>query len=451
MISGAKLRVARQARGYSQQQLAGMAGVSRQAVSAVESGQSDPSLRVALALAQALGMTVEELFGAEGTVAAVSARLVEPADGTASPASSERAAGRTGAGSPAVARVALAPMGESFVAMPLAGPTVSRAGFLPAGGILADVPGRSSDRPGETRAGPGIDPTRRPVDGPAGHRCDGPAGHPGERPGRDQGQRQPARSGGPARARIAAPVSVPVRPIGPPRPTLVVAGCDPALPLLEQPLSLLDPPIAFSWWPCSSQEALRLAAAGLVHAAGAHLRDKSGEYNAASAAELLAVGGEVIGFGAWREGLVLGPAARDGVGAVSDVVERGLRLVNREPGAEARRVLDRELDSAGIDGGQVPGYQTMAAGHLQVADAIAAGLADVGVASEPAALAYGLAFIPLAAERFDLVIPAMHAASREVQALVKVLGSRWLLDQLASLSGYDPASCGQHIATFAAS
>jgi DNA-binding XRE family transcriptional regulator len=37
-----------------------MAGVSRQAVSAVE---SDPSLRVALALARALGMTIEELFG----------------------------------------------------------------------------------------------------------------------------------------------------------------------------------------------------------------------------------------------------------------------------------------------------------------------------------------------------------------------------------------------------
>jgi putative molybdopterin biosynthesis protein len=242
-----------------------------------------------------------------------------------------------------------------------------------------------------------------------------------------------------------------VRPIGPPRPTLVVAGCDPALPLLEEPLSLLDPPIGFSWWPCSSREALRLAAAGLVHAAGAHLRDRTGEYNTESAAELLAAGGEVIGFSAWSEGLVLGPEARDSVEAVGDVVERRLRLVNREPGAEARRVLDRELDKAGIEGDQVPGYQTMAAGHLQVADAIAAGLADVGVASEPAALAYGLAFVPLAAERFDLVIPAAHAASREVQALIKVLSSRWLLDQLASLPGYDPASCGQHIATFAAS
>src|SRR5271166_2145592 len=61
--AGAELRMARQTRGFSQQQLAGMAGVSRQAVSAVESGHSDPSLRVALALARALGMTVEEVFG----------------------------------------------------------------------------------------------------------------------------------------------------------------------------------------------------------------------------------------------------------------------------------------------------------------------------------------------------------------------------------------------------
>ncbi len=243
-----------------------------------------------------------------------------------------------------------------------------------------------------------------------------------------------------------------VRPIGPPRPTLVVAGCDPALPLLEEPLSLLDPPIAFAWWPCSSREALRLAADGLVHAAGAHLRDRSGEYNTEAAAELLATGSEVIGFSAWREGLVLGPAAAaaGGVSGVGDVVGHGLRLVNREPGAEARRVLDRELASARIDGSQVPGYQTMATGHLQVADAIAAGLADAGVACEPAALAYRLGFIPLVAERFDLVIPAGQAASREVQALVKVLGSRWLLDQLGSLPGYDPSSCGRHIATLSA-
>jgi hypothetical protein len=35
-----------------------------------------------------------------------------------------------------------------------------------------------------------------------------------------------------------------IHPVGPPRPTVVAAGCDPALPLLEDPLSLPDPHIA---------------------------------------------------------------------------------------------------------------------------------------------------------------------------------------------------------------
>jgi putative molybdopterin biosynthesis protein len=74
-------------------------------------------------------------------------------------------------------------------------------------------------------------------------------------------------------------------------------------------------------------------------------------------------------------------------------------------------------------------------GHLQVAASLASRLADAGVSSEPAALAYGLRFIPLTAERFDLVIPGKLVASREVQGLLKVLTSPWLLTQLASLPG----------------
>ena len=79
--AGPRLRLARQARGFSQQQLAGMAGVSRQAVSAVEAGHSDPSLRVAFALAQALGMTVEELFGPADLAPPVAAIPVAPPEG----------------------------------------------------------------------------------------------------------------------------------------------------------------------------------------------------------------------------------------------------------------------------------------------------------------------------------------------------------------------------------
>jgi hypothetical protein len=109
---------------------------------------------------------------------------------------------------------------------------------------------------------------------------------------------------------------------------------------------------------------------------------------------LLREGGEVIGFCSWREGLVLRPERADQICGIPDLAGSGLRLVNREPGAEARSLLDRELADAGIDSSQLPGYGTRADGHLQVVAAIAAGLADAGVASEPAALAYDLVFIP---------------------------------------------------------
>jgi hypothetical protein len=45
------------------------------------------------------------------------------------------------------------------------------------------------------------------------------------------------------------------------------------------------------------------------------------------------------------------------------------------------------------------------------------------------------------------VIPAGRQGTREVQGLLNVLPSAWLLDQLAGVSGYDAARCGEHIAT----
>ncbi len=122
-------------------------------------------------------------------------------------------------------------------------------------------------------------------------------------------------------------------------------------------------------------------------------------------------------------------------------------MVNRQPGSEARLLLDRELARLGIAPGQLRGYKTQATGHIQVASAIAAGLADAGIASEPAALAFGLAFIPLATERSISSSRPPHIATREVQGLLRVLSSRWLRDQLASLPGYDPSRCGEVIAS----
>jgi len=57
-----RLKVARAERGLSQEQLASLAGVTRQTISSIETGQYVPSALLAFVLAQRLGKRVDELF-----------------------------------------------------------------------------------------------------------------------------------------------------------------------------------------------------------------------------------------------------------------------------------------------------------------------------------------------------------------------------------------------------
>jgi molybdate-binding protein/DNA-binding XRE family transcriptional regulator len=106
------LRARRTERRISQQALAEAAGLSRQALIAIEAGRSVPGTRVALFLARALGCTVEDLFG-----------LPEP-DTTLA------------AETPAGARVVVARVGERTVAHPLSGAALSPEAFSPADGVF---------------------------------------------------------------------------------------------------------------------------------------------------------------------------------------------------------------------------------------------------------------------------------------------------------------------------
>ncbi|HEX8225834.1 MAG TPA: helix-turn-helix transcriptional regulator [Allosphingosinicella sp.] len=65
-----RLRVLRAEREWSQAELGGRLGVSRQAVNAIETGKYDPSLPLAFKLSRLFGVAIEEIFddgdGGEG-------------------------------------------------------------------------------------------------------------------------------------------------------------------------------------------------------------------------------------------------------------------------------------------------------------------------------------------------------------------------------------------------
>ncbi len=59
------IRERRETRGWSQGELAGRLGVSRQTVHAIETGKYDPSLPLAFKLSHLFGEKIEELFTPE--------------------------------------------------------------------------------------------------------------------------------------------------------------------------------------------------------------------------------------------------------------------------------------------------------------------------------------------------------------------------------------------------
>ena len=63
---GNRIRVARAEKNLSQEELAAMAGVSRQTICSIETGQYCPSALLAFLLGKRLGKPVDELFYLEG-------------------------------------------------------------------------------------------------------------------------------------------------------------------------------------------------------------------------------------------------------------------------------------------------------------------------------------------------------------------------------------------------
>jgi putative molybdopterin biosynthesis protein len=141
-------------------------------------------------------------------------------------------------------------------------------------------------------------------------------------------------------------------------------------------------------------------------------------------------------------GLIVLPANPAGINALTDLGRPGVRFVNRQPGAGTRVWLDVQLRRAQLNPAQISGYEQEVQTHSEVAQAIAEEQADVGLGLEAAALAYGLGFIPLARERYDLVIPAEVWPREPIQALALWLATDAAKTKIMGLGGYDISETG---------
>jgi len=224
---------------------------------------------------------------------------------------------------------------------------------------------------------------------------------------------------------------------------LLVAGCDPGMSLLAHHLARyqgVDLVVA----PSTSQQALEWLRQGKVHVAGSHLRDTpSGEYNVPLVQRLFARGAvKVVTFAIWEQGLVVESGNPKNIRGVEDLARKDVRIVNREKGAGSRALLDLKLQEAGIAAGKLNGYGRVALGHLPAALAVSLGEADCCIAPRSAARAFGLAFLPLATERYDLVVRRQFLRMPAVEALLDLLHRAAIRRKLEMLAGYDTSHTG---------
>ena len=230
------------------------------------------------------------------------------------------------------------------------------------------------------------------------------------------------------------------------RNRVLIAGCDPGISVLAHHLQASGIELVLAHR--NSSQSLQLLKEGCVHIAGTHLRDESsGESNLPEIGRLFPRNAvAVISFAVWEEGIVTAAGNPKSIKTVEDLARRDVSIVNREKGAGSRALLDSDLKRLKLDPKNIKGYERTAPGHLPAAWQVQSGQADCCIATRAAARVFGLGFIPLVSERYDLAIRRQHLDMPSVQAVLDTLSRSNYRRELESLGGYDTrAGNGQRL------
>jgi molybdate-binding protein/DNA-binding XRE family transcriptional regulator len=235
------------------------------------------------------------------------------------------------------------------------------------------------------------------------------------------------------------------------RENIVLMGCASALGILAARLNSKQGPGRFLWFSRSSAAALQALDLQQAHVAGIHLVDEKTGQPSASTIEKNAKAKSiaVIALARWEVGLVVAANNPKGIKRIEDLQRKAVRVIVREPGSGARKLLDRQLRKAGMSQDVARKAPLSAATHRQVAQAVIMGSADVGIATLDTALEFGLDFVALDEERFDLVFSQDGLSDPRLIRLLESLSSAPYRRELESL-GYDVSCCGDRVSDAAA-
>jgi len=197
--------------------------------------------------------------------------------------------------------------------------------------------------------------------------------------------------------------------------------------------------------PEGSAAGYRRFKAGEVVAAAIHFHDLDDPEKDANleivAKEPLLYDSVLIGFAAREQGLVVAPGNPLGLTGLAAAHARSSRLAIRPEGAGAQQLLLALLKREALTLANFP-HAVVAPTGPDIAQAIRAGHADLGIATRAVAVAAGLDFVPLVTERFDLLMRQRDSYRPPLQKLLGLLRGPLLAERAAELGGLDVGAAG---------
>lgn len=230
-----------------------------------------------------------------------------------------------------------------------------------------------------------------------------------------------------------------LRPVGELKNNLVAIGShDPLLDEISDLLRVFWGDVSMSSSHVGSMGGIMSVRRGEAHIAGTHLLDeKTGQYNASFIKKYFPNGGVRLVECVHRsQGLMVSPGNPLNISGIKDLIAPGLRYVNRQKGSGTRVLCDYLFKKEGFISAAIYGYEREEYTHTAVAALIAADSADAGLGIYSAAKLYGLDFIPVCDEQYDLLIPDYAWDTPALGRLLEVLQSDQFRARLEKLGGY---------------
>lgn len=199
-----------------------------------------------------------------------------------------------------------------------------------------------------------------------------------------------------------------------------------------------------------SQAGLIALVRGEAHVAGSHLLDPdSGEYNVTYILKYLRnIPVKIYGFVNREQGLIVKKGNPKEIHDLNDLLRKEINYVNRQRGAGTRVLFDYLLTQKGMNPELIHGYYLEEFTHLNVASSVASGRADCGMGIPAAAQALDLDFVPITNEKYQLIIPSIHADSNLLEPLFVMMKNKEFQEAISRLPGYKLAEMGEIIAEF---